>query len=477
MNLNIPEFETERESYEQPKKQNTKDLFKKVRDKNTRETFEESTTRNVAQHGARIAETFIGLPGNLKKAGQETFDFIDSLIEPLKPEGTPSLKDIRESGKKTFIQPEKNSVGDVLINPPTSERVREEVSKDVAQRFTGDENYLEPRGKTEKAAGEFTQDVTNFFTPGTGRMRLMTRIGAPILGHLVKHDLKYLGASEENAEKAKLGTMLAFSLATGSNPQGFSQERIGEAKNMIPQNTTVPVRPLADGLMNLYNRLNRGLQVPSKSRAMQGMRELADQVDNNRISLHSLMDARDNINEWISEAGGWDVPANTRSQTLRNLNELKGQIINVIDTNLTQRFPQAAELYRTGYEASAVTHQSNAISNFIEQKFGRQTKSIGAKLLFPALGTGATILPKTALGVAATYPIYKVGQVLYRISKSPTLAGYYQEVIRNSLTKNAPAMISSLSKLDKKLAEEEQKERSKKGPTLQEFKSKFKKKG
>src|SRR5438046_4647968 len=105
------------------------------------------------------------------------------------------------------------------------------------------------------------------------------------------------------------------------------------------------------------------------------MQDLAGQVQNNRLSMHSLMDPRDNVNEWISEAGGWDVPANTRDATVRNLNELKRQIISTIDENMQNRFPEAAELYRTGYEAAAVNHQSNAISNFIERNFGKKLTS------------------------------------------------------------------------------------------------------
>jgi hypothetical protein len=227
---------------------------------------------------------------------------------------------------------------------------------------------------------------------------------------------------------------------------------------MVPDTATVNALPLADSLMPLYKRVTRGLDVPSKSRAIQGMKDLASQVENGRISLRSLMDARDNVNEWISEAGGWDVPLNTRDATIRNLNELKTQIIRSIDENMAARFPEASELYRTGYEAAAVNHKSHAISNFIEKNFGKKVSSVGAKLLFPGLAGGAAILPKTIGTGAALYPMYKTGQVLYRVANSPTLAKYYQDVIVASSIGNAPAMIHSLQKLDKALAEQERKE-------------------
>ena len=151
-----------------------------------------------------------------------------------------------------------------------------------------------------------------------------------------------------------------------------------------------------------------------------------------------------------------------------------------IDTNLAQRFPQAGELYRTGYEAAAVTHQSNAITNFIERYFGRKVASAGAKVLFPGLAGGAAVLPKTAGAAAIGIPVYKTGQVLYRVGNSPTLARYYADVIRNASQANAPAMIKSIDLLDNQMEKEERKEEIKrtkanrgKKPSLEEFKSRF----
>lgn len=428
----------------------------------------ESFKRNYMQKQARIYETALGLPGNTKKAFSDTLNYIESLLP--KPEGIKSLK---EQEKETFGSPSEGGIVDLLYNPPTSEEIRKKHTSKVAKAISGKESYLEPQNEREEKEGEVIQDIANMFMPGTGRFRLMTRLGAPIFANMAKEGVKLVGGSESTAEKAKMGVMLATTLSSQSNPGRFATERIRDAKNMIPQTARFSTSNFEPQLNALHHQLNRGLQVPSKSRTQQGIRRLRQQIQNGEIDAHSLMTARDNINEWISEAGGFDVPTDIRDATVRNLNNLKREIIHTIDYNLARRYPQAAELYQTGYEAAAVNHQSNAISNFIERNYGRTAASIGAKLLFPAMAGGAAILPKT-VGVAALgYPLYKTGQVLYRVANSPTLSAYYGDVIRHSLQGNASAMAKSLRKLDEELKKVEEKELKGKKLPFEDFKSRL----
>lgn len=430
--------------------------------KEPEETFGESFLRQEGQQAARIFETLAGFPGNFKKAAIQFRDFID-----------PELGKLEEQLGKY----EEGSILHNIMNPPTSMDLRQKVTPKVAEALTGEKEYFEPKNKFEKLEGDFLQDISSFFLPGSNRLKTMVKIGAPLLGNLTSEGLKYLGVNEQTAEKAKFGMMLATTLAGQSNPAQFAQERIEQSRQMVPQNMTVDVGNFANRLMPLFNRLTRGLRVPSKSKAIQGMQDLSDQVQNNRLPMQTLMDARNDINEWIAEARGWDVPTPIRDRTLANLNEFKTQVIRTIEENLAQRLPQAGELYRTGYEAAAVTHRSHAISNFIENYFGKKVASVGAKLLFPGLAGGAAVLPKTAAVGAGLFPLYKTGQVLYRVAGSPTLARYYRDVIIMSTIGNVPAMVKSMEKLDKALAAEEKKQNNGKNSSAEEFREHFKKKG
>jgi hypothetical protein len=451
----------------------TSERFKQFKsDVESKETYPEYFSRIFSQNSARALETLGGFPGNLQKAGKNALDYLAEITPGGKEAHEYLQEKVGNLNRGLFGEPEPGSLLERVNQPPTSSELREEVTPKISKQLFEDERYLDPKTEFEKKVGDFTQDVTSFFMPGTAGMRLMQRIGIPLAANLSKEGLKYVGLSEDKAEKAKLALMLGLTLANNSNPGEFSSQRISTAKNMIPESFTIDARPLANSLMPLYNRLTRGLEVPSKSRAMEGMEGLANQARNGRINLRSLMDSRDNINEWIAEAGGWNIPGPTRTAAVANLNQLKTAVIEAADQGLAH-FPEAQQLYRTGYEAAAVTHQSNAISNFVEKNFGRKASSVGAKVLFPALATGAAILPKTAAVSAALFPLYKAGQVLYRIGRSPTLARYYGDVLTYSLQQNAPAMAKSMDKLDKELAKDEKKQRKGKKMSKEDFTLRF----
>lgn len=450
----------------EPKHESFSDRFNKVASRlKTEETDVDFLKRNASQHAARTAEVIVGLPGNTKRAVTEMRKMVPNLL---------GLPDLGELEKKMFGEPEKGSWNELYATPPTSNELREKVTPKVAEKLGLEKDYFEPRSEGEKWAGELNQDIISSLLPGTGRFNLLKNIGGPILANLSKSGLKYIGLSDENAEKAKLGIMFTTSLASQSNPAQFARDRIAQAKSMIPNGMTVFTNNFRNELNTLRTRLNRGLGVPSKSKTIQGINELELQIDNNgRIPMQNLMQARDDINQWISEAGGWDIPADVREPTLVNLNRLKRNIIDTIDNNLTTRLPQVGEMYRTGYEAAAVTHQSNAVSNFIQKNYGKKVASAATKVVFPALVTGGAVLPKTAIGTAALLPAYKTGQILYRVYNSPTLARYYRDVITASLQSNAPAMVYSMQKFDKAMKEEEDKMDKGKKLSLSEFKQRF----
>lgn len=453
-----------------PEEESIDDRFKKLAEKNKEiESTSEFFGRNTAQIGARVVETVTGYAGNLKKAFMSARDF----LEGSKPEGQ-KLSDLE---KKAFGEPEVNSLEYNIMNPLTSSELRQTVTPSISEKLGKDSQYLEPKGEGEKALGEFSQDLASYFMPGTRNLNMISRIGAPIAGNLAKQGYKYFDKDEKNAEQVKLGVELISTLAGQSNPGRFASQRMADAKNMIPDTATVSMGPFAQRSIPLIQRMLRGFNVPSKARTVQGLRELSQQINQNgRMNMRSLMDARDHVNEWISEAGGFDIPKASKPALIRNLNELKSNIIKTIDENMSSRFPQAGELYRTGYEASAVNHQSNAISNFIDKNFGRKAASIGVKLLFPAAGVvGLGVVPKTMAVSSMAYAPYKVGQVLYRVTQSPTLARYYSNVIRDSVAGNVPGMIRSLDQLDKAMLEDERKEGKKKSKnkSLEEFKMEF----
>lgn len=408
--------------------------------------------------GARIGEAILGAPGNLKKGLGQSFSQLNEEfnLPPYDPSG--------------LGQYEEGSVGESIFNPPTSHELRKGKTKEYAQQTKGNPEYYEPRGNIEEAAGEFAQDVTNMFLPGTRGFGLLTRLGAPLVSNAAKFLTKKLSGDEKLAENVKQGTSLIATIAGLSNPMQMAQQRISQSRQIVPETAAFNAQNLANNFMPLYTKLNRGFRnIPSKSKLRSNLDDFASQIQpGNQMSTHSLMDAVDNINELINEAKGFDIPKATRPQMLKNLNEAKTVLRKEVRDQLKQ-YPEALELYNTGYEAAAVMHRSEAINNALEKYAGKKLASIGLKVLFPALAGAGKLINGGFLfgpGLGATY---KTGQILYRVANSPTLARYYQNIIRRAEVGNIAAMSKSITSFDKGIDAQEKKDKS-----LDNFKAKIK---
>lgn len=445
--------------------------FNKIKsiEEQKKESILEFGLRNVAQGHARIAESILGTPGNLKKA----YTGLKEAIVERSPQFIQDVYGQMQDYEKQNA-PKSGSALDYLVNPPTSGEIKENITKPLSKAITGNENYLEPQNQIEKSIGETQQDIASMFLPGGNKTNLFTKIGVPIAANMAKEGLKFFGVSDDKAEKAKIGLMFAGAFASEKNATAFANNRIQQGKSLVPDNATTDAMYLIEKVNPLVNKLKKGIQVPSKSKTFKGLDDLLNQVDQNgRINIQSLMQARDNINEWISEAKGFDVAPVVRDASVRNLNQLKSSIIDTIDNALQNRFPQAAELYSSGYQAASAVHQSQAVSNFIEKNFGRKVSSVAVKTLFPSLAAGGAVAPKAALTGAVAIPIYDAGKVLYQISKSPTLSKYYEGVLRASIEGNSQSMIRNMTKLDEEFKKEEDKQGKNKKMSLQEFKNQF----
>jgi hypothetical protein len=435
-------------------------IIKDIQDqeKYKNESTLESAKRQAAQYTSRGAEGILGLPGAAKSAWQSSLDDFNSFLGIDKIVGSMDEMNSSVLGGK----PEKGSVQDIIFNPPNPQDIRQGLTKKVAKSISGDESYLEPKSEFEEKVGEFSQDLATFFLPGN-KMSLPMKIITPLLGNLAKEGVKYLGADEGTAQKVKSGLMLMTSMAGASNPREFANNRIQQAKNLVPENATINARPFENQIIQIRNQLRKGLNTPDKSSTFQAIENLGNQIDpiTGRMNFRSLMQARDDINRLIDTAGGFDVPTSIKNATVRNLNNLKSRMIDTIDTTLQRFDPQAAELYRSGYEAASVLHQSNAISRFIEKVGGKYAFNPLTKTLFGggAVASGAAFFPKAAIGAATGFPLYQTGKLIYRVANSPTLAHYYGNVIRDATIQNTPSLLKNLKRFDKELEKSIEKDR------------------
>lgn len=406
------------------------------------EQLEKDIERHAARGLSRVAETLIGMPGDLQA-------FINNLL----PEKLSKSQGALAEG--------------VL---PTSKGLREFSEKATM-------GYTKPQSPLEEKSDELIGDVASTLYGrgpkgiGTG---LIQSLGIPIVSNLVKEGVSYKTADEKKASSAKMGTMLALDLLNARQTHGvggsrnFIRELFSASERSVPQGAVADARTLERSLNNLRADLQRGGTSPSKTSALNKIEELFNKIQNGSIDPREFPSFRRSINELIEGQGGWaiDVPPAIRQRTINNLSRVKREVVEAGENYGRTQNPVFGELWSRANEASAVRSRSEHVTNFIKKNFGNKFKSVAASFLF-GLGGGTAALGGSILGKAASAasigatlaPIYKGAQYLQRVIQSPTLRHYYSEVIRYAGQNNAPKMIKAMQALDAALAKEEKQEK------------------
>jgi hypothetical protein len=198
---------------------------------------------------------------------------------------------------------------------------------------------------------------------------------------------------------------------------------------------------------------------------------LEARIQNGQIDIRELPEFRTRINEDIQQLGGWDftTPPAIRERAIHNLTDVKRQVIQAGENYGRTQNPEFLNAWRSANEAQSVLSRSNVASNFIQKTIGNWAISKTVKSLFgiggataaPFLGSNALITSGAATGVVGS--IYGTARLLYRVIRSPTLREYYVNTIRAALNGQKGPLIKNISELDKKIEEEDKKEKQSKG--------------
>lgn len=412
-----------------PNKQSEKRSFLQnvAEDITESENIQKNIERNAARSTSRIAERMLGLPGDI-------LGFVAGMTneKPL----LPSSADFQR----------------------------------ISEKLTG--GYTAPRNESEAALDEFIGDVGSFALPGGSNYSFARNLGIPLVANLAKEGIKYTGAADSTQAAVKNGTMFALDLL---NPKKglpsvgrYINSLFRDAEAAIPSGALADAKDLSSSLKDLKNLLRRGGKAASDVPALKKISELENRILNNQISAHELPAFRVKINEAISELGGFGVqlPKSVKRTAISKLGNVKDAVIKAGEKYGATN-PEFLINWRNANEAAAVAHKSNYITNLIQKHFLTKFTSNAAKALF-GLGVvpgaaygglkGATVGLGATAGLAS---LYEGTKILHRVIASPTLRKYYSNVITNASKNNIPSMMSNLSLLDKKLADEERKEQEK----------------
>lgn len=333
------------------------------------------------------------------------------------------------------------------------------------KKFTekASQGYLSPQSEFEERSDELVSDIASMAIPGSGKYNFARNIGIPVVANLVKEGLKYGNSSEKSQAYGKIGSMVALDLLSRrtGGAKKYASSLFGEAEKSLPNGLSFDASNLKSSLDKLENTLSSGGSRPTTKKALEKVSEIKSEIKNGKIDAKKLAAYRPSINEAIEELGGFqmEVPRKLKPKAIKNLNEVKSEVIKTLDEYGKKFNPKFLELNRSANEAWAAYEKSNKIANFLQNKVPYSPKSKAVQALFSIAPSSAvlglaSISPASALGAVTGLTAYQGYKVLDRVTRSPVLRKYYLNTLKEASLGNIPQTSKNLKALDLSLKDE-----------------------
>lgn len=422
------------------------------------ELDEESTLgyigRNLSQYASRGIEQVAGRYGNTEK-------FLKDALVSFPSAGGVLGTAINELvGKENWERLIRGREGRQQMLP-TSENIKEAIGKSTG-------GYTLPKTKGESMVNEKIEDVAALFSRGSrGSMRdIAIRGSIPVLSGIGGDVVEYVGFGKDAATKTKLGLWTTFALLEGVNGNRHAARLMNDARNGIPNTVIADVPRLQQRLRRVANS-NMLLHVdPRSASARQALNGIEQDLRNGQTSVRSLMNTYDGINALKRSQDMFSLTRTDRGFATRALNSVRDVVREEI-LDSAHAYPNAIQSWESGLGAWAAIHQSNHITNIVQDiargPYGKAISGPALSLFGIGGGYGAFSAPAIAATGAAAAPIlYKSAQIAQRVLGNDTLREYYINAIRAASQQNQQAFINNFNKLNKGLEKEDKKGSKKK---------------
>ena len=348
-------------------------------------------------------------------------------------------------------------------------------------------DYTKPQGEFDETAMEFMQDVGAMLSlPGVGSAagtggkfinvaRKWQPIVTPLLGATAKESAKSLGAEKDNAGLFKIGSMILADVLInrGKGSQSYVNDLFQKSDAALQVGAKTNVNALRSSLINTKSSLSLGGKSPDKAKALEKIEEVLSSMKrkgkNYEMDVKEFPAFRKSINSVRETLGGFnpEFPKGVRKRAIRNLEDVKKQIIDAGMSYGKQHNPEFAKYWSAANEASNINSRSNIATKFIKEYVSPKTfarilggsgaihgvgSAIAGKPVFTSLVKGAAL---AGAGGGAGAAAYGSGKVLYRMTKSPVMRKYYANLFKASLNKDGPLVAKYSAKIEKELEKEE----------------------
>lgn len=389
--------------------------------------------RSAARTGARLGETILGLPGDIR--------------EGLKGLAISGMNLISPESAQVFREQEQQPK---LFSLPTSSDIRQKTAE-----LTG--GYTEPRTSGETKADEFLTDFALLALPVKGKIPFARAIGTDIAGHLAKEGIEKFGAGTTSQDITKLGTFFLAGLITpGKTAKTFANNLYKQRDALIPPGADVDATNFTRNLQNLKTKLQKGVPGSKENAVLKYVDELLTKSAGGRIEIEELTNVKRQINERISEL----VQEGTlkRKDARQLFKPLGRSVEDAIELYGSQSNAPFLKAHKQANEVWGAIEESGKVSNMVGNLLKGHHLKTPIGTLFTGGGAAALggaiyhhpslagpIIGASAIGYGAN----KTVELMNRIRKSPTLRKYYQGVIAESLRGNSAATLKNLQNLDK----------------------------
>lgn len=370
--------------------------------------------RNIARGGARAAEAFMGLPGDIVQGG---LGLANMGIEKLTGGESPLPRELPVA---------------------TSDWYRQNITKPL----TGE--YLEPKGKIEKGIDDVIGDFTSLMVPIGPALGAGKAAAAAGLGNLASWVTEGIGGSEGKKGLAKAGAML---LATAVNPGSLKKHMKGlysAAEASIPEGATILASPIREQIAKTQAKLKHGGHTPIKNEMHGKIADLEMKMNaGGEIPVKDVWAFKREFNEAIRNKGG-----------LPELQGIEKDLTPFVDS-LNKTLEDYGKVnkkfkYKELKQADDIWQGMNVHSGV--KKFLRQTvtpKNIIVGGLFGmshphALAKGIPAAVAARAGVEGIEPILR----------SKAIRNYYMKTAASAAVKDKNATIRNFKNLEKVVEQE-----------------------
>lgn len=400
-------------------------------------------TRHGVRSASRVAETALGLPGDVvrllqvgigKGLGKLTGN---KLLEESILQGPSSIS-------SDEFTPE---------NIPSSSELRQG-SEEVSRGFTA------PQSPEEEFSDEVISDLTSLALPLGKTPSFLKTLGIAVGSNLAKLEAEQLGADEKGQAATKLGSMFLIGLINRKNANDFVKNLYENARSKIPQGTMLPAENLLKDLGKVETEISKGISTSSKEQVVKAINDLQKKAAGGAIPAEDLVQSYHDVNEIMSSKRLFDELSKTERKVLKTrFDKFKGAVSKSV-ADYGKYNPEFYDAWKSANEGFGAIQQSKKVS----QMLGKVLKVKNALYASPALMAFHYFHPATIPsliqnpyilgGAAATAGALKGSELLYRIGKSPTLRKHYMNVINDSLKDNVKGASRNLLALDKDLKKE-----------------------